>query len=57
MDYETMRFECLKIAAAQGLKDAEAIKAAEAMMKFIREGKAEADEPAKPSPFSDYVHE
>lgn len=58
MDYEVIRLECLKIAAAQGLKGADALKEAERMMKFIREGKVvEADAPAKPGPFTDYVPE
>lgn len=38
MDYEVMRLECLKLATQQGLKGEEAIKAAERMMKFAREG-------------------
>lgn len=33
-----MRIKCLELATAQGLKGAEAIKAAAAMMNFAREG-------------------
>ena len=38
MDYESMRLKCLEMATAQGLKGDEAIRAAEKMMKFAREG-------------------
>lgn len=38
MDYEIMRLECLKLATQQGLKGEDAIRSAERMMKFAREG-------------------
>lgn len=56
MDYETMRFECLKLAMSQGFKGGEAILEADRLFKFIRDC-IPSKEAAQPIPFKDYVHE
>lgn len=67
MDYETMRFECLKTLIARGMQPEIAIEEARKMMEFIKEpslyekayGKIETPKATihREPPFSDYKPE